>query len=206
MSVTYFRDTDTDPMGSRPHPAMALLENHWQSLRHGQNTPARADVDPAAIDKALSWTFILHRVAPGVARIRVAGQNLHDFLRMDPRGMPISAFFDADDRSTLSVHVESVFSDPALIMIPLHRPAALLRPEVQGALLLMPLTNHLGEVTRAIGALVTDRSLGQRRRVQINGHLPMRYEPLSMHSAKALVKQKGPSDMRSALRLVVNNG
>jgi len=206
MSVTYFRDTDTDPMGSRPHPAMALLENHWQSLRHGQNTPARADVDPAAIDKALSWTFILHRVAPSVARIRIAGQNLHDVSRMDPRGMPISAFFDADDRSTLSVHVESVFSDPALIMIPLHRPAALLRPEVQGALLLMPLTDHLGEVTRAIGALVTDRSLGQRRRAQINGHLPMRYEPLSMYSAKAPVKQKGPSDMRSALRLVVNNG
>ena len=160
MSVTYFRDTDTDPMGSRPHPAMALLENHWQSLRHGQNTPARADVDPAAIDKALSWTFILHRVAPGVARIRIAGQNLHDVLRMDPRGMPISAFFDADDRSTLSVHVESVFSDPALIMIPLHRPAALLRPEVQGALLLMPLTDHLGEVTRAIGAWSLTDPLG----------------------------------------------
>ena len=60
-------------------------------------------------------------------------------------------------------------------MIPLHRPAALLRPAFQGALLLMPLTDHLGEVSHAIGDLVTDLSLGKRGRVQINGHLPMRY-------------------------------
>jgi hypothetical protein len=206
MSVTYFQENDADRRGVPAHPALASLEHHWQSLRSGQTAPARADIDPCAIDKALSWTFLLHRVAPGVARIRVAGQDLHDILRMDPRGMPISAFFDADDRSTLSVHVESVFSDPALIMIPLHRPAALLRPSVQGALLLMPLTDHLGEVTRAIGALVTDRSLGQRRRVQINGHLPMRYEPLSMFARQESIQQKGPSALRPALRLVVNNG
>jgi len=205
MTETFFDATPYRNTGEFSHPALRLLERHWQSLRDGQAAPKRDAINPAAIDNALPFTFILHRVAPGVGRIRVAGQELHNVLRMDPRGMPLSAFFDADDRSTLSVHLESVFTDPALILMPLHRPPAILRPVVQGAFLLMPLTDAYGEVTQAIGALVTDRSLGHRRRVQINGALPMRYEPLSMYKRPTIAQTKGPNAPRPALRLFVNN-
>lgn len=168
--------------------------------------PKRADVDPNAIDAALPWTFVLHRVAPGVARIRVAGQKLHEILRMDPRGMPLSAFFDANDRSTMSVHLEEMFSQPALVQLPLHRPAGLLRPEVKGALLLLPLMDDQGEVTRAFGALVTDRPLGQKRRIRLDDNQPIRHEPITMFAAPEAVEMQRPNTIRPALRLVVNNG
>lgn len=187
------------------HPALNVIERHWQNLRRGGVVPSRADVDPNAIDSALPWAFVLHRVAPGVARVRVAGQELNDLLKMDPRGMPLSAFFEADDRSTMSVHLEAVFSEPALIQIPLHRPASLLRPAVKGTLLLMPLTDYSGEVTRAMGALVTDRPIGTRRRIQIDHSQPIRHEPFTVYSAPPAPETQRPNAVRPALRLVVNN-
>ena len=92
--------------------------------------PARDNIDPSAIGSALPWTFVLQRVAPSVARMRVAGQQLHDILRMDPRGMPVSAFFGPNDRSTLAVHLEMAFSDPALVALPLCAPSTFLRKPV----------------------------------------------------------------------------
>lgn len=187
------------------HPALDQVERHWQSLRKPGAVPLRADVDPNVIDAALPWTFVLHRVAPGVARIRVAGQKLHEILRMDPRGMPLSAFFEADDRSTISVHLEAVFSEPALVQIPLYRPASLLRPAVKGAILLLPLLDHTGETTRAVGTLVTDRPMGSRRRIQIDHTQPLRHEPLTLFAPQSAPEAQRPNAMRPALRLVVNN-
>ena len=196
----------TRRQGEGAHPALAQLERHWQSLRDGLSIPRRAAVDPNVIHAALPWTFVMHRVAPGVARVRVAGQRLHDVLLMDPRGMPVSAFFAADDRSTLAVHLEEVFSEPALVQIPLHRPASLLRPQVTGALLMLPLLDQHGEVTRAIGALVTDRPIGQRRRIRIDGRQPIRHEPIALFQAPEPPETQRPNVIRPALRLVVNNG
>lgn len=187
------------------HPALVQVERHWQMLRKPGAVPLRSEIDPHAIDAALPWTFVVHRVAPGVARIRVSGQKLHDILRMDPRGMPLSAFFEADDRSTIAVHLEAVFSEPALIQIPLCRPASLLRPAVKGTILLLPLVDHLGEITRAMGVLVTDRPLGSRRRIQIDHAQPLRYEPLKLYAPQTAVETQRPNAKRPALRLVVNN-
>jgi hypothetical protein len=49
---------------------------------------------------------------------------------MDPRGMPLSAFFEGDDRSTLAVHIETAFSEPAVIALPLQAQAKLLRKKI----------------------------------------------------------------------------
>ena len=188
------------------HPALGQLERHWQSLRHDIAIPKRADVNPSAIDAALPWTFVLHRVAPGVARMRVAGQKLHEVLGMDPRGMPLSAFFDADDRSTFSVHLEAMFSEPSLVQLPLHRSAGILRPAVTGTLLLLPLTDDQGEVTRAFGALVTNRPIGHRRKLRLNESQPIRQEPITIFTAPHPAQMQRPDVIRPALRLVVNNG
>ena len=106
------------------------LEQYWHSLRIYDTIPSRDNIDHSAIGSVLPWTFVLQRVAPGVARMRVAGQQLHDILRMDPRGMPVSAFFGPNDRSTLAVHLEMAFSDPALVALPLCAPSTFLRKPV----------------------------------------------------------------------------
>ncbi len=187
------------------HPVLASLEEYWQSLRKDGAIPRRADVDPGKIDAALPHTFVLERVAPGVARMRVAGQKLHEIMRMEPRGMPLSAFFAADDRSTLAVHLESAFAEPALIAIPVHIPSGMLRASVKGAMLLLPMLDDHGDVSRVLGALVVDGKLTARsRRLQIDDSQPMRIEPLKSYAPAPVVKR--PDDFtRPALRLVVNN-
>ncbi|MFT5065673.1 MAG: hypothetical protein ACJAWC_002284 [Yoonia sp.] len=191
-----------------PHPVLRQLEQHWQSLRAQGPIPARNEVNPDAIGSALPWTFVLQRVAPGVARMRVAGQKLHDILQMDPRGMPVSAFFGPDDRSTLAVHLEMAFIDPAIVALPLFSPATLMRKKVTGQILLMPLVDNQGDVSRVLGALITDGTLGsRRRRLSIDDEMPTRYEPITMMPAPALQPLKKPNATgRPALKLVVNNG
>ncbi|MEL6992372.1 MAG: PAS domain-containing protein, partial [Pseudomonadota bacterium] len=46
---------------------------YWNALRVNLDVPRRCDVDPRGIAGILSRTFILERVAPGLARFRVAG-------------------------------------------------------------------------------------------------------------------------------------
>lgn len=205
-----------------PHPVLHMLETHWKSLRQTGPVPARDDIAPHTIDKALPWTFVLQRVAPGVARMRVAGQALHDILRMDPRGMPLSAFFGPDDRSTLAVHLEMAFSDPTLIALPLFAPATLFRKDVTGQMLLMPLCDAHGDVTRVLGGLVTNGPLGSKsRRLSIDDTKPIRNEPISMMPMQnqpisdtmpmairnqAVAHMKKPTAVgRPALSLVVDN-
>lgn len=94
MTTHFDLSTLTRRADDRIHPTLALIEDHWNAQHIDGQVPRRADIAPDALGHALPFTFMLHRVAPGIGRIRVAGQKLHDILRMDPRGIPLSAFFE----------------------------------------------------------------------------------------------------------------
>ncbi len=83
------------------NPILRHLESYWQSLRHARHIPARNEIAPQGIDAALPYAFILQRVGPGVARMRVAGQKIHELLCMDARGMPVSVLFAPNSREQL---------------------------------------------------------------------------------------------------------
>ena len=53
---------------------------YWSGLQDGRTVPKRADIDPRRIEGLLSDTFILERIAPGLARFRVAGANLAELM------------------------------------------------------------------------------------------------------------------------------
>ncbi|MDX8351986.1 PAS domain-containing protein [Cognatiyoonia sp. IB215182] len=187
------------------------LEAYWQNLRHAQKIPSRNDIEPRQIDDALPHAFILQRVAPGVARMRVAGQNLHDLLKMDARGMPISTLILPEARDEIAELIETAFTTPAIVAIPLLSPGTILRQELTGTMLLLPLLDAKGETTRILGALVTDDAPGNRpRRFQIQPGKAIRNDPLrpQLASVQTTPRQtkKEPSTSRPALRLVVNNG
>lgn len=188
------------------------LEKYWQALRHAQRLPSRNDIEPTKIDAALPHAFILQRVAPGIARMRVAGQQLHDLLKMDARGMPISTFFVPEARDEIAQLIEAAFSEPAIINVPLHSPGSIVRPEMSGTMLLLPLRDEAGETTRILGALVTEGRSGSRpRRFEIVGGARIRHDTLGLKLAAVQnLIQKDPiaptEAKRPALRLVVNNG
>ncbi|MEL6681178.1 MAG: PAS domain-containing protein [Pseudomonadota bacterium] len=187
------------------------LEAYWQKLRHAQRIPYRNDIEPNQIDDALPHAFILQRVAPGVARMRVAGQKLHDLLKMDARGMPISTLILPEARDQVAKLVEEAFSTPSIVAIPLVSPATILRQELTATMLLLPLRDAKGDTTRILGALVTDDAPGNRpRRFQVRSEMAIRNEPLQpkLTAVSGMIhkpKDAGQSVARPALRLVVNN-
>lgn len=145
-------------------PVIAQVEAYWHGLRNGGGIPKRSDVDPRGIQDALENAFIIERLAPGIARFRLAGMHLNDLLGMEVRGMPFSAFFTPALRETLNEKVETVFSDPAIITLDLEAEGGYGKPALKGKMMLMPLTDDFGDVNRALGVLITDGKIGRSPR------------------------------------------
>ena len=195
------------------------LEAYWRDLRGARRIPVRSDVDPVQIDSALPYAFILDRVAPAIARVRVAGQKISDFVGSEARGMPLTAFFTADARDMVMEQTENVFSRPALVEMPLVSVRSLGRPKLSGRMLLMPLLGPDGDVSRALGAILTDGMIGRLpRRFDIPDGQQIRCESLPearLHAVavaavagsriNARFSTKRPDVARPALRLVVSN-
>ena len=166
---------ETDPL--------MRLERYWRSLTRPQKLPARGEIDPNQIDEALPHAFILERVAPGIGRMRVAGHALKAELGMEPRGMPLSAFFLPEARGALRLWLNQLWSVPALVDLPVHSSRAIGRPKASGRLLLLPLCDEAGETNRALGALVLDSPAGRNpRRLAIGAAESLRWEPAMRQS------------------------
>lgn len=192
-------------------PILHSLEMYWQSLRQSRHIPARNDVAPHMIDAALPHAFILQRVAPGIARMRVAGQKIHDLLRMDARGMPVSALFAPDSRDRLRDLVEAAFTQPAIVAASLMSAGQMFRPALPATMLMLPMRDERGDISRVLGALVCDTSPGSRaRRFDLAPDRMVRIDSLAItlasnRPARVTAEQRRPDAMRPALRLVVNN-
>lgn len=78
------------------------LETYWASLPRTRGVPSRKDVEPSDLAGLIEDSFILERVAPGVARIRVAGRNVTKLLGIEPRGLPLTAAFLPDARAQMA--------------------------------------------------------------------------------------------------------
>ena len=197
------------------HPHLLSLEAYWQKLREAGDIPARTDLNPARIEHVLPYTFILQRVAAGTARFRVAGQRLHDLLKMDPRGMPFSTLFDQDCHSDVRHVIEAVCADPAIIGLQVRSAATLLRPSLEGSVLLLPMRDTSGQMSRILGAIVTpDTTSHKPRRFAIRNDLPRRHDRLgaprpelvSLMPHLVRPSERPDAALRPALKLVVNNG
>ena len=150
-----------DYEAARPDRVLGDLRAYWQSLRQGRAIPARADVEPRGIRRALDFAFILERIAPGAARFRLAGRHLIDLMGMEVRGMPVCSFLNTSSRGRLSDVLESVFRGPQIAEIRLDSPASYGRPGLDARMILLPLRSDLGDVTRALGCLIAEGEIGQ---------------------------------------------
>ncbi|WP_298570949.1 PAS domain-containing protein [uncultured Aliiroseovarius sp.] len=142
-------------------PATAQIEAYWHGLRNGRLMPQRSDVDPRGISDQLAHAFVLERIAPGLARIRLAGQHLNDILSMEVRGMPISAFFLPGARTEFQRVLESVFDSPAEACLNLRGEAGMFQGRLDAQMVLFPLKDAEGRVTRVLGGLQVQGPLGR---------------------------------------------
>lgn len=137
---------------------------YWEALREGPALPRRARIDPRGIEGALEGAFILDRIAPGMARFRLAGMKLVDLMGMDVRGMPLSAMFDPMGRNRLAEGLEQVFGNPAILDLHLEAERGIGRPALSARMLILPLQGDNGHNNLALGCLVTEGEPGRRPR------------------------------------------
>lgn len=148
-------------------PAIAQIEGYWHGLRTDGDLPRRSDIDPRGIEGALEHAFVLERIAPGIARFRIAGQHINALMGMEVRGMPISSLFTAEARPRLIQLLEKVFSAPQIVEIPLKAGTTRGRQKIDARILMLPLLGEDGQVSRVLGAIVADG---------LDGTLPRRLE------------------------------
>lgn len=151
----------TEGDGFSPAPEVAQLRAYWETLRCADTVPRRADFNPRAISGLLSHALLLERIAPGQARIRLAGMGLCDIAGMDLRGMPLFALIDARARDRFRPMVEAVFARPAIVTMRLETPRGLLRPQLGGQMCLLPLRGHGGAIDRALGIFAPQGAAGR---------------------------------------------
>lgn len=193
----------TDPEAST---VLAALEQDWRRLNGGIDV-----ADPGEMDRALPYTFMLERTAPGATRLRVAGQALHAIAGMEPRGLSLTTFFSEGLRDTIAELAEAAFTLPAIIGLPLSVNRRLIRKPATASLLLLPMTPVEGRSRRVLGAIVPDELVPLKGvRFDMARSADIRCEPqvlpLSDRRAPAPHQPEAVQRLgRPALRLVVDN-
>jgi hypothetical protein len=140
------------------------VEAYWELLRDGRLVPDRSEVDPRGFPGALSQSFLLERIAPGLARIRVTGRHLCDLMGIDMQGLPLTSLFVPEARPAIIEILSAVFEEPAVARARLSSAGGIGRRKLDARLLILPLRDDQGDVTRAIGCLAADGAIGRTPR------------------------------------------
>jgi hypothetical protein len=144
------------------------LDAHWAALCAGAGVPRRADINPSALHGALDHLLLLERPTEGPARLRIGGMQVCALMGHEVRGLPLRTLFVAESTPQIDACISQLLETPCLI------DATLLAEQkdgqtVPGVLILRPLQDGSGHVTRAIGALVFEldiaRCVGARLRL-----------------------------------------
>ncbi|MBV0912153.1 PAS domain-containing protein [Anianabacter salinae] len=148
----------------RRYPAIAIVDAYWEALRGTRAMPERHEIDPRGLDRALPNAFILDRVAPGVARFRLAGMHLADVMGMDVRGMPITALMCPEARMAIADLIEEAVCRPAVATLALTGETGFGRPALVGRMLLAPMSSEDGAGSRLLGAVEMHGEIGRTPR------------------------------------------
>jgi hypothetical protein len=134
---------------------------YWEGLRGTDLIPHRHLIEPGGLRDALAHVFLVERIAPGLARFRLAGSHLTEVMGMEVRGMPLSAMLDPASREGARALIEAVFNDQAIVELVLESESGLARPDLRGRMILLPVGGDEGRCDRALGCLVTEGVIGR---------------------------------------------
>ncbi|MCB2125297.1 MAG: PAS domain-containing protein [Rhodobacteraceae bacterium] len=150
--------------GAMAPAAIAEVRAYWEGLRGGRAAPCRSEVDPRGIERSLEHAFVLERIAPQVARFRLAGMHLNDLMGMEVRGMPFTTLFTPAARREIGILLASVFAGPCTAELMLAGESGFGKPALAGRMVLLPLKSDLGDVSRILGCLATEGAIGRAPR------------------------------------------
>ncbi|MCT4556126.1 MAG: PAS domain-containing protein [Pelagimonas sp.] len=154
----------TDHEKTRNLAPIKTVESYWLGLCGDEQVPLRSQVDPRGIESALENAFLLEKIAPSMAKLRVAGSHLSDLMGMQVSGMPLSSLISPGDRERFGQAVERLFAEPSIVHLTLRADDGFGKPAIEGHMILMPLRSDFGDVSRGLGALVTKGRIGRTPR------------------------------------------
>jgi hypothetical protein len=163
--------------------ALSQVEAYWEALRADRVVPKRSDIDPRGLEGTLEYAFIVERISPGLARLRIAGSHLNDLMGMEVRGMPLTAFFTPPARRQVCDLVETVFQAPAMGRLQLYAAPRSDGGALDAQMILLPLSSDPGDVSRILGCLVAKGQPGQA---------PRRFDLLDQRIHPLLAENAGP--------------
>lgn len=175
---------------------LSEVRSYWEGLRGPDGLPPlRGAVDPRGISGALEHAFIVDRVAPGVARFRLAGAAICDLMGMDVRGMPMLSLIDPPDRAAFGPALETALTAPAILEMTLEAERGIGRPALQGLLLMLPLRRADGGAGMALGCLALVGTTGRAPRRF--GIARRRLTPLDMEAEAAPEPARGLAEAQA---------
>lgn len=154
----------TDREEMRRLAPLRQVEAYWHGLCPRDAVPMRSQVDPRGMQDALEHAFLMERIAPSMAKIRVAGTHLNDIMGMQIAGMPLSCLIAPPDRDRFGQAVAQLFAEPSIVRLTLSAEGGFGKPDLMAHMILLPLRSDFGDQSRALGALVSHGRIGRTPR------------------------------------------
>lgn len=196
-------------LGNKAKAILSSIEKDWREMCGNDLRPTHAALEPLQMEETLPYAFVLKRAGPGKANIRVAGQRVHDYFNEDLAGCGFDNWFQPSSAEFASELLEAAFTLPAIVSFAVIAKRGFGRQSVNGQILLLPMRDAQGNISRILGALVTDGTLPSfPLRFELDHSQAIRWEPqegqFPDRRARSRAAAKSP-ETRAHLRLVVNN-
>lgn len=132
------------------HSNTKALITYWEHMRAGRPVPAQRALAREAADALLTHTFVLKRVDDEHATFVAAGAGLHALFRREFMDHNWLSLWQGHDRAFMKALMAACVSTPGP-SVAIAKAYALNGPEMDIEILLAPLRNKEGQLTRLLG-------------------------------------------------------
>jgi hypothetical protein len=134
------------------HPSTRELFDYWNLRRAGRYAPERSDIEPGAIRRVLSDSFILAFDPLADHPFRLAGTRVCALFGRELKGEPFGHIWDEDSRSTLR-DILTIVADEAVGIVAGATAHVADHPPADLEMLLLPLAHRGRTHVRMLGVL-----------------------------------------------------
>ncbi len=135
------------------HKTIHALFDYWNVMRAGRPAPLRSEINPGDIRHILPHVFILERENDKSFRFRLAGTGLCSVYGMEFRNHNLLSMWQEDCLDTLRNALDEVTRNAAVSIVE-YTASTNEHREATFEMILLPLAQNNGVITRVIGAAV----------------------------------------------------
>lgn len=146
---------------------LAPIERYWWSACENGCLPVHGDLDPRKLTGFLEYTLLMKRLGRSEARINVAGRHLIDAMGLELTGLPLSLFFTHESRPLLADVTHELFEHRKSVLLEVKFDQGLFRGDGQAQVLMLPLLDQSGTVSRVLGGVALSSTASNAPRFDI---------------------------------------